>query len=94
MTEKHKFKLIDKLRWLYNSFISKQLIGSLTASDMPTLTKSDFDFENLLVLEKMLKNLELEQNMFSFAYFQLDWELVMIRRVGFFTKSSQIQGGW
>jgi uncharacterized pyridoxamine 5'-phosphate oxidase family protein len=43
---------------------------------MPTLTrvacfcslKGKIDFENLLVLEKMLKNLPLQQNIFSFTY--------------------------
>ena len=49
------------LGWeLYKSFISKELIGSLTAIDMATLTKvacfcslrDKIDFENLLVLEE------------------------------------------
>ena len=51
---------------------------------MPTLTKvacfcsfkGKIDFENLLLLVKMLKNLPLEQNIFSFTDLQLDWEVV------------------
>ena len=68
------------LRRLYKSFIVNQLIWSLAASDMPTLTKvacfcslkGKIDFENLLLLKKNA-NLPLEQNIFSFTYFQLDW---------------------
>ena len=65
----------------YKSFTSKQLIGALTASGMPTMTKlacfcyvkGKIDFGNLLLSDKMLKNLPLEQDNFSFTYFQLDW---------------------
>ena len=59
----------------------KELTGSLTALDMATLTKVAYfcslrgkiDFKNLLVLEKMLDDLPLEQNIFSSTYFQLDY---------------------
>ena len=89
------------LRLLYKAFIDNQLIWSLTASDMPTLTKvacicslkGKIDFKNLLVLQKCLKT-SLEQNIFSF-------HLLSIRLGGFaiirggrtFSKSSQIGGG-
>ena len=74
---------------LHIAIIIKQLIGSLTASDMPTLTKAacfcslkgKIDFENLLLLEKMLENLPLEQDIFPCTYFQLDWGVAIIRGV-------------
>ena len=53
--------LCHVLRRLYKSLLDKQLIWSLAASDMPTLTtvacfcslKGKIDFENLLVLRKL-----------------------------------------
>ena len=61
--------------------MSKELIVSLTALDMAILTKvacfrslrGKIDFENMSILEKRLKNLPLEQNIFSVIYFQLCW---------------------
>ena len=70
---------------------------------MPTLTKvacfcslkGKIDFENLLVLQKMLKNLPLEQNIFSFHLLsiRLGGGLAIIRGGRTFSKSSQIGGG-
>ena len=41
----------------------------------------------------MRKNLPLEQNIFSFTYFQLDWGVGNNQGGQIFSKSSQIGGG-
>ena len=55
-------------------------------------SRGKINFENLLVLEKLLKNLPFEKKK-SFTYFQLNWGTGNNQEGWIFSNSSQIGGG-